>query len=477
MRKNGITGEMFLRLNDTDLEAWVLTLLFSYPLFVLIELDFYRMDIDELSRAALLSSSSTLRGNIPRGRSLTDVAYDLHATPNATKGNRYRNSNHTHYSGVASDNEEGALSSSSVLKFKWTGGNFRNGRVKGMVENFERTRSGSVSGSEGSEGGRSKRSRSQSGSSLDVDDRSALRDGMPGGDSAEEPTVEALLRTEKGSWGARAWEDTHLGETVKRVVGEHSDPIVNGSKNTRDDMYGSADLSSTNLEKVDTLLPERDPGRDLEGSGGINKSWGNGFRRGKGRQVVSAIFLGDKEVDAGVQLESDKSTQEAAESVEQVQALMVDELNQTRTLMEVFRRRLEEVEGRVAEMEERERHAERERKMAEMAGRTQKQESRLPFSFLRPYTVFARVLSSLSPFSTSSLSSPLSTSTSPAPNLHPIADTNNTNADKSALYRALFPTTLSALPSYIILVTVGMCAVVVQVLVRRAIGRRRGWRT
>lgn len=370
------------------------------------------------------------------------------------------------------------------------GQKYRNGRVKGMVQSFER--SGSFSSECSLEGDmaeeRTKVARWLHGEGS-VDEQ-PLRSPSPEGRipvepdataktevQQEEPSVEALLATAESidvhTWGARAWEDMLHGETVKKIV----DPP----------------LKPFNLESRD--LPSTTTSADL--------GKGNDSRRGRTREerrIVTAIFapmdaeketklcdvkpIAEREFDSkGVATESDHeepvSTSHVAiesDSTERFKALegretmLQAELVETRSLLEVFRERLEAVEQKLSNLEETDsKRAHEQHRIEELLASansravvpvnneasananaiTPRNQPLLP-NVLRHLRILRGVSSALG-----------------RPQAYITDDEERSG-----------PATVSELPSYVLLVGVGVCAVVLQVVLRRLMGRgaTAGWK-
>lgn len=132
IRRAKVTGRMFLRLTDTSLEE---------------------MHVNPLWRSTLLSASRALRQNVLQGR-----IWGYGSTPASPTKSHYYSSTDEEESVAPQQRPlpsrpsltgDGYLSSSSASSFEQRGrtseGRYRNGKVKGMVETFERERSRSES--------------------------------------------------------------------------------------------------------------------------------------------------------------------------------------------------------------------------------------------------------------------------------------------------------------------------------------------
>ena len=224
------------------------------------------MGINNLWRETLLSASRNLRQNVLKGR-IWGIEDDDVLGP--TRILPYRNA---YSSSTSSIDEE--LESEDTTPHK-AGGRERKGRVRGLVASLERASSSgsgfSNHGSSTSEGDvvpawvDEEASFASGSEASEVEERKAravtkkrifpevpaLVTNAPqkaqispvNVTSPEEgPSVEELVASSSlsGSWGAKAWEDVNIGETVKHIGIEH------GSNNAddHDDIFGSVDVAS-----------------------------------------------------------------------------------------------------------------------------------------------------------------------------------------------------------------------------------------
>jgi len=254
----------------------------------------------------------------------------------------------------------------------------------------------------------------------------------------EEPSVEDLLAAETASaWGARAWEemDSVPGVTVKRVNGvPHPLPPLPSDVETHRTVVGHGRDASSGRRK------ERDE-----------------------RRVVTAIFTPsaddapsekvNPEPEAGVQ------TEECVEvAPDDATARLSEELAATRSLVDAFRQRLEDMEAKVAELEQLEVEREdRERRLEEavevlVSPGVEAEQRAAP---AEDSTLLSRTTSML-PAALQHLD--LTGSFRTASGLTDEGDNGG-------------PSTLAELPSYVLLVGFGVCAVVLRVVLRRVAGR------
>ena len=451
------------------------------------------MGVNSLWRTALLTASRHLRQNVLRGR---------------IWGAGHISDDDDHHGGSAPSVAAGRAAHPGYRKTSHGRDHvrgpdgYRNGRVKGMVESFER--GGSVSEGSTGHGRRRSGSASSQGSAWSADEVDGSVDGggarevsvqHDGEEVMMEPSVEDLLRAVpgpgQGSWGAKAWEeDVGIWETVKRVAGAEGGDRAEGDANACRErpLDGEDDsINDSDAELAAEFAASKGKKADVGiGSVGRNGVIDQGRTRGKKeRRIVTAIFsgeaadvdgLGNEGVSSGAQVHhpDPPDTQEVVHLRSQV--------DETWTLLQSFKRRLEEVEHKIEHMDARERllaqereaaaataaarraeedqreserRAAQERVEAEAAERTRMEDTRLSLALvLQPRVLFSRVLRLMFP----------SSSTPP-----------RARSSGSRLERAVHPTTVSALPSYVLLVSIGVCAVVLRVVIRRLLGRRRAW--
>ena len=342
-------------------------------------------------------------------------------------------------------------------------------------------------------------------------------------EAESEPTVEELLASSffppstsmsmttsmSTSSGARAWEmENGIGETIKQVDVDASNQ---GSRGQRGGVHaweaedgvgvtvkhigesgsrtgtGEGGLGSSVISGAGSwgVIGSLDGSAEVDGAG--TKAGKEKAVRGRGRKderrLVGDIFVGAPNADAQVQVDH---TLDVGENVD------VDvgerEIEVTRALVDAFKVRLEEVERKVGDMEEREAAREwaqvvREKMMQDEALRKQQNETdrrleekvqklseaeeerrkkglgMLSLSMLDPRTILGKILR-LARFSTSADSPSTST-----------ADTRQkgTKTRYPYLNGRLDPKSVSALPSYLLLVSIGVCAVVLRVVLRRVV--------
>ena len=373
-----------------------------------------------------------------------------------------------------------------------------NGHVRGMVDKWERESASSRSSSRSSSHRRSESdSRSEPGSDAGADtfptavtNRTVRplpplpfprKDNAVVEVSGEEPSMEDLLAAESasplpmdGSWGARAWEELDIGVTVRRVDIAH-DTVV-----PRRDGSGSGSGSSSGIGTGGIGSVGSDGSRGNEGGGGSNNS------SQRARRTVVDIFADSVDLDpspaltadAGVQVDAGPTTAiedgRAADVDAELQAkerALEDEVHGTRALLEEFRRRLEEVEARVGVMEVEWRTKE-ERQLQ------QQQQQRVSLDTHHDKEVEASEFFD-DPTPPLPLSLPGVFTVPPTPTAETSASSDascasdDADSERGVVRRGvgLGPETVSDLPSYVLLVGLGVCTVVLQVVLKRVVGR------
>ena len=280
-----------------------------------------------------------------------------------------------------------------------------NGHVRGMVDKWERSSNASTSSRSSS---RSSNHRTSVVSPLPfLSQNQNQSQGVSVGE--EEPSIEDLLLAEDGSWGARAWEEVDVGVTVRRVDPAH-----------------------------DTVVPLRNGSGSGSGSGSSNGIGG-------ARRAVVDIFADDPSPsfgltcsDAGVQVDA----LENDEDVQQAERALEEEVRGTRSLLEEFRRRLEDVEARVGVLEAQQQWS------SSSVTHNDKAVEALP--------EVIRVV--------------------PPPPCDNDDDEDGSSSSERAVVRGaggvgLVPESVLEIPSYVFLVGLGVCTVVLQVVLKRVAGR------
>jgi hypothetical protein len=314
-----------------------------------------------------------------------------------------------------------------------------NGRVRGMVDKWERESASSRSSSRSSTH-RHRHRRSDSNNSSTSSDADAFPTTTTDTisplpfpsqvsavvDASEEPSIEDLLAAESesksapmdGSWGARAWEDLDTGVTVRRAV--------------------DSDLAH------DTVVPRRDDSGSGSGSSNGISAAGGGSSNGsqRARRTVVDIFADEPSdaptAEAGVQVDEIEDGQAVDAELEKRERALEDEVRGTRTLLEEFRRRLEDVEARVGVMEAK-----------WSAAAPKSRNDKAVEAFFDDPTPLPEVI------------------------LPDASCDDDTDSERSVVRGGvgLGPESVSELPSYVFLVGLGVCTVVLQLVLKRVAGR------
>lgn len=310
------------------------------------------MEVNNLWRDALLNAARNLRANVLKGRIWGFEGDDgKEPAPVYPFRSRYNSS-----SSSSSIDETCEMRDSTPLK---EGNN--KGRVRRAVASLERSSSsGSGSSNRGSatsdgdvaHGAFSDDEASfASGSELsDVEKRNArttnqkrvLPEPPMKKSVVEEPTVEELLEAAplSSSWGAKAWEDMVIGETVKYI----------GSASPVD-----VDLESKELEFLSTG-EARAQIQDILDKSPLNRPLPSPPKSGSASPVPRRLITGlpveiVQKVNKGVQVDSGPETPISAGVSETgditINAATRDELKEALTLLEVYKKRLEDAEAKL----------------------------------------------------------------------------------------------------------------------------------
>ncbi|KAI0248502.1 hypothetical protein BJV78DRAFT_1235656 [Lactifluus subvellereus] len=188
--------------------------------------------------------------------------------------------------------------------------------------------------------------------------------------------------------------------------------------------------------------------------------------------MESTPALADAEVQADAHAEAEASSEA---NLEEKERAMENEVRGTRSLLEEFKRRLEEVETRVGAMEVKW-HAEVEQRMH--AQTQQRQVHGAPAVEKDMYDKAVEALPEGAMLQLSAASTAPSAEVlkegEEAEQASEVEDgTASTDAGSRVTRRAvdLGPTRVSDLPSYVLLVGLGVCAVVLQVVLKRVVRR------
>ncbi|RPD54801.1 hypothetical protein L226DRAFT_263814 [Lentinus tigrinus ALCF2SS1-7] len=545
-----IGGRTFLRLNEEDLEG---------------------LGMNKKWRDALLTAARNLRQNVLKGRiwgadgSPATSPSPQSASPPKLFSNPDFNSSSSSIESSASisaDEEDGQL---GAALGRSKARRYRSGRVRGMVESFERSGSfSSEGGLEDGDGGpaderarlrRIARQETQLTGQRVVESPSPSRrrplpvPPSPSGShhsrmtADEEPSMETLLAQMESAQpvtGARAWEamDLAAGVTVKRLPSGGDTPA--------------------HLEAV----PETIIGLKTITSLGSGRSSGSSTKSKGERRVVTAIFAPagtDGAADALKPLDStggleafpspglspEKKSRPLPPTPGQaagaeadfapvpitdpvlepdtlrIERFLEEEIVATRALLDIFRARLEIVEQKVADMEVKEAIREREEVVAKLHAsafapaleskvehtsvavevgvqsaltvvdveiQSDAMPQPIPSDDLDASTSGALVplipSSEAKPPDASSTSALQSVTSEVVRRLHAPASSlfsssppsSEVGKRKDEKKEAVQPVGVGDLPSYVLLVGLGMCAVVIQVVLRRVVGKGGGLR-
>lgn len=474
VKDSKINGRMFLRLNDEDLD---------------------NLGINLKWRDALLAASRVLRQNVIKGRIWggTDSPPSGSISPSLPS--------HPFSSSLYNSSSSSLdLSDDTPEKPRR-----RRGRVRGMVESFER--SGSFSSESGldDDGHGNVMKQWLEGEGVPEEAiilstvESPVEEAPPPNpiktDSGAEPSIEDLLEEADATrpWGARAWEelDAAPGVTVKRVVEPppeyHCEP-----------QSGDITIHSG------TPRPNR---RSANGS-----SFG---RNGPERRVVTAVFAPSS---SDVALSTDKASAVPSKAVqtsaetnaaadafhdEMARDALEAQLAETRALVDAFRARLEDVERKVAELERRDALREAERVAQRQAEMIDVRQPRTPppnppemsppgpsatpgadAAAEEPSHAHAETHVNPSPSEDESRSlwamgASLLPSFGPGDRSAPRRRDDPLGGHPPGFARNdVDPSSIADLPQYMFLVGLGVCAVVLRVVLKKAAGRTAGvgWR-
>ncbi|KAG8212809.1 hypothetical protein J3R82DRAFT_11101 [Butyriboletus roseoflavus] len=397
VRTRGLTGRELLRLTDADLAGTPLS---------------------DMQRAQLLEHSRTLRADVLRGRIYVDSYHSHEVSDHSNEiysrsAHSYTPFNNIRGASVSVDDlrllldnntresafppspamslhRSNSVSDASAQRYRDLARMRmrRRGKVKGLVESWERA---STSGSEcsASEQGSVSESEAESESEIEPevesisgakclpeslsdlpsalhdeslhDVRTTLVDSTSPyiymntalevvGDEEEEPSIEELLASSSSIplKGARAWEaDFGLGETVKRIPVSLNADADNGQKIRGDSIRskrlgargstGSRGKNSKTQKRVVTAIFTGSPTDDASKNVGGEMNLVDHHRHASG---VNGVVRDKPPAGSDLQNDSDSALRALEESI-----------TVTRTQMEAFRLRLEEVEADTAKQE------------------------------------------------------------------------------------------------------------------------------
>jgi hypothetical protein len=305
----------------------------------------------------------------------------------------------------------------------------------------------------------------------------------------DEPSIEDLLAFESvpaalkdGSWGARAWEDIDAGTTMRRI--EPHDTVVprhdGGSSSA--DVGGAPIFETLSKRGANSGSSRRVRGTNREDLGLARRTAADIFA--VLTDTTSTPALAEAGVQADVHAETElveeaKATAAAVEAELEAKELALEgEVQDTRVLLEAFRRRLEEVEARVSAMEAKSHPAED--RQVQVSPQQQQQQSQVQEMSSEEKDTHDKAVEA------PSKKVGVVPERDPTSAVEISADERKVGRDHLGAQDAgvicadgrvvrhvvdLEPTTVSDLPSYVLLVGLGVCAVVLQVVLKRVGGR------
>lgn len=353
-----LNGRSFLRLNEQDLES---------------------MGINNLWREALLNASRNLRQNVLKGR-IWGIEDDANESSRVLP---YRNCFNSSSSSI--DEISGSQESTPNKT------NERKGRVRGLIASLERTSSSGSSfsnhGSSTSEGDvipsawADEEAAFASGSEAsDIEDRNSRKyakrplpvptvppvdvlHAKHGSDEVAsreaEPSVEDLLNSNSfsmsDSWGAKAWEDINIGETVKRISPENEDKM-SGTHGDIFEHYGNSRSGSgktSDARKAETHKQIRDifarplPSRPLPSP--AKSSVPSPILSTSPFRVVEKV---DRSTQTNVEVPEPAAARTDDRDADAAVSDDPDSLEKALSLLEQFRKRIAEVEEKLSILEQ-----------------------------------------------------------------------------------------------------------------------------
>jgi uncharacterized protein YoxC len=414
------------------------------------------MGVNKLWKDALLTSSRCLRRNVLKGKIWGPSA------EHNSDDNLFANTSNSSASSLESLNNatDGDGPGPHYIKpYR----RYRNGRVRGMVESFERSGSFS-SDSSFSELAERNAFIAQCKADEDVIAQSPVEAPFhfpqfpaplplplspPTPDSSsrspskrplpqipvhpslrelpvEEPTVEELLEADGGeldsSWGARAWEefDNKPGITVKKLI--HAAP--------RPDNVDA----DTTISGLSTIIESR----STEGN--------RGKKTRDGRRIVTAIF--SPPVPSTSQIVDLIQASELAPSKSRREEELEDQVKSTTLMLEEYKKRLEDVEKKVSHMAEVEVRLNQKIEKADQENKELQEKVRETGNKVTQ-----------------------SQSDHPSRSKAVVDPRASATTRRRKVVGNMDPQSISALSQYVLLVGIGVCAVVFRVVLKKVIGK------
>ncbi|KAI9452518.1 hypothetical protein F5148DRAFT_1289562 [Russula earlei] len=438
VRREGVSGRAFLRWTDESLKV---------------------LGVNMLWRSALLAAARNLRQNVLRGRIWGNPASDLEQEQEQGQGQGDAPSSHvSSSSSLDLPLADGEAGSEHRLTRRLRVSTNANGRVRGMVDKWERSsaegQSPICNSSDSSRCG----SESDNGSELGENEFPAnSADTMPAED--DEPSIEDLLAvgsalsaSKNGSWGARAWEEPDSGATMRRI--ELRDTIVSYR-----DASGSSSASIENASFFNTRSKRGGGDSNSRRLPGSNKEDSQSSRR-----TAVEIFAGPPDkAPTSVLSEAGVQTDAPAEIDLVAEAATAEEEEEELEAKELALEEREVVEARVSGMEEAERHSAEGRRADGRRETHDEAIEAVPKTNEAGPAPERDVETAVKDGCTADHDRDLGAS----------RDAQAVPADGRLVRRVidLGPTTVSDLPTYVLLVGLGVCTVVLQVVLKRVGGR------
>lgn len=476
------------------------------------------MGVNNLWREALLNASRNLRQNVLKGR-IWGFDEDDDTNSTTTKFP------YTHVFSSSSSSLEDVSESQDITPNKSSN---RKGRVRGLVASLERTSSSGLSyhGSSTSEGeavanawADEEASFASGSEASEVEDRKARATikkrilpeppvdtspfSMPAvellpeisgaGDTFNtnsEPTVEELLASSTDSlsrsWGANAWEDLNIGETVKRIAPEQAaileSPVSpspsSGNSSRVGSGKGSNKSTSSSKRQIKDIFSRPLPSRPLptppmsasSSPGGLN------LIPGIPLQIVEKVDKVD--VDESIRVNVNELVKNDS-AKKKLEAEENEKLQTALSLLEIFRERLTEVEKRLEILERKdvEQVVLQDHNCQDTVKRNSVTESRSVQVECMGATKPSTILVEAKSVQTNESSGP---SKKPPSSIAENSINNNcdslTPVSNKSEWRNYIPNTWDPLekgvPSYVLMVGVGVCAVVLTTLLKRIAGKK-----
>jgi hypothetical protein len=472
-----------------------------------------------LWRSALLGAARNLRQNILRGRIWGNPTSDPDEHQEKERGHGDVPFGTTLYASSSSSLDlplaDGGIEVGSEQRLtRPLRVSNANGRVRGMVDKWERESAGGRSPTGSLRGSSHSRSGSESDNGSDLGEgdvaveedvgvnsaRSAPVYPFPCDDTSsvpatdDEPSIEELLAAGSppsaptdGSWGARAWEGLDPVVTMRRI--ELHDTVVprrDGSGGSGVDV-GSTIIFGTRSKRSGGASSSS---RRLRGT---NKNYLQQLARRAAAEIfaeppntVSTPALAEAGVQADACAKTDmEGAEEETEAVdpelEAKELALESEMGVNRTLLEEFRRRLEKVEACVSSMEAAEWYPSQEQQQSQ-AQRTFPAEKDTHDKTAEPLPTKAITTLEVEGEGDIAAAEALRIEERGMGGQDNAAEKSNSSAgagDHDAVAEGrvvppvvdLGPTAMSDLPSYVLMVGLGVCAVVLQVVLKRVGGR------